>query len=97
MMLWCKYFTKAQEYTVEHNILYKEKKMTILISKNGIMPISKRTKHTKGRCSLAKDKIDKNELEVKHLSNEVVYSDVLNQPKQGTTFRVFCGEFISVS
>ena len=25
-MLWCKYFTKSQEYTVEHNILYQEEK-----------------------------------------------------------------------
>ena len=96
-MSWCKYFTKAQEYTVQHNIFYQEKQMKILLSKNGIMPISKRTKHIKGRCSLAKDKIDNNELEVKHISNEVMQSDVLNQPKQGTTFRVFRGAFINVS
>ena len=97
MMLWCKYFTKAQEYTVEHNILYKEKKMTILISKNGIMPIYKKTKHIKGMCFLVKDKVDNNELEVKHRSNEVMQSDVLNHLKQGTTFRLFSGAFMNVS
>ena len=72
MILWCKYFTKAQGYTVEHNILYQDKKLTILLAKNGRMPISNRTKHIKGRCFLVKDKIDNNELEAKHRSTEVM-------------------------
>ena len=35
MMMWCKYFMEAQEYTIEHNILYQDNKSTIFLAKNG--------------------------------------------------------------
>ena len=55
MMLWCKYFIEAQGYTVEHNILYHDKKSTVLLAKNGQMSSSKRTEHIKTRYFLVKD------------------------------------------
>ena len=44
-----------------------------------------------------KDKIDNNELEVKHRWTDVMWSDVLNKPKQGTPFRAFHGALMNVS
>ena len=44
VVLWNKHFMEAQGYTVEHNKLYQENNSTILMEKNGISLISKRTK-----------------------------------------------------
>ena len=46
------------------------------------MSSSNRTKHIKARYFLVKDNIDNNELEVKHRSTDVMWSDVLNKLKK---------------
>ena len=47
MMMWCKYFMKAQGYTIENNILYQDNKVTILFAKNSMMTAGKNSKHIK--------------------------------------------------
>ena len=42
-----------------------------------------------------KDKIDNNKLELKHSFTDVMWSDFLNKPKQGTHFRVFHGALMN--
>ena len=58
---------------------------------------SKRTKHIKVRYFLVKYKIDINKLEVKHISTDIMWYDVLNKSKKVTPFRVFRGAFMNVS
>ena len=41
-MMWGKYFIEAQGYMVEHNILFQDNKLTILLATNGRMSSSKR-------------------------------------------------------
>ena len=41
--------------------------------------------------------ISKNELEVRHRSTDMMWSDVLNKPKQGTHLRFFRGALMNVS
>ena len=97
MMLWCKYFIKAQGCTVEKNILYQDNKSAILTAKNGWISSSKRTKHIKARYFLVEDKIDNNKLEVKHRLTDAMWSGVFNKLKQGTPFWVFRGVLMNVS
>ena len=32
VMMWCKYFMEAQDYTIDNNILYQDYKLTILLA-----------------------------------------------------------------
>ena len=50
---------------------------------------TQRTNHIEASYLLVKDKINNNDLEVKHISTDVMWSDVWNKPKQGTPFTVF--------
>ena len=53
--------------------------------------------HFNARYFLLKDKIDKNKLEVKHRSTDIMRSHILKKPKQGTHFRVFHGALMDIS
>ena len=53
MMMWCEYFTEAQGYTIDNNILYQDNKITILLAKNGRMSARKNSKHIKNRFLLS--------------------------------------------
>ena len=61
------------------------------------MSNSKITKHIKARCYLAKDKSNKNELEIKHRLTDVIWYDVVNKMIQGTPYRIFHGALMNVS
>ena len=37
MILWCKYFVEAQDYTIESNLLHQDNKSKILLEENGRM------------------------------------------------------------
>jgi hypothetical protein len=86
-ILWCKYFIKAQGYTVEQNILYQDNKSTILLATNGRWSSGKRTKHIKSRYFFVKDKVESGDLEIQHMPTDRMWSDVLTKPKQGRGFR----------
>ena len=57
MMMWCKYFTEAQSYTMDNNVLYQDNKSTTLLAKNGRMSAGKNSKHIKNRFFLITDKV----------------------------------------
>ena len=65
---WTQYFLKAQGYSISDNVLFQDKKISILLEKNGKASSSKRTKHINIRyvfitsqagnlhgCSVSKD------------------------------------------
>ena len=70
MIMWCKYFMEAQGYTIKHNILYQDNKLTILLAKNGRMCAGKNRKHIKNSFFLITDKVAQEELEVQHQGTE---------------------------
>ena len=57
MIMWCKYFMKAQGYRIENKILYQYNKSTILLAKNGRMLDGKNSKHINNRLFLITDKV----------------------------------------
>eukprot|EP00804_Cyclotella_cryptica_P012919 CCRYP_002268-RA/>CCRYP_002268-RA protein AED:0.43 eAED:0.43 QI:0/0/0/1/0/0/2/0/110 len=70
LILWARYFTEAQGYTVEQNILYQDNKSTILLANNGRWSSSKCIKHIKSRSFFVKDKVQSGELSVENRPTE---------------------------
>ena len=60
--LWCKLFLEYQGYTIEHNIIYQDKKSAILLETNGLWTISGSTKHVKARYFYVKDNVDQGDV-----------------------------------
>ena len=71
---------------MDHNILLQDNKSTILLTTNGNISSSKKTKHIKNRSFLVEDKIKKGDLEVQYKPIGHMWSDVLTKPKQGKAF-----------
>ena len=57
---------EAQGYTIENNILYQDKKSTILLTKNGRISTEKNSKHIKNRFFLITDKVAQCDLKIEH-------------------------------
>ena len=89
MMMWCKYFTEAQWYTIENDILYQDNTSTILLAKNGRMSAGKNSKRSTSRTTfLITDRVAQEELTVQHKGTEEMWANVNMKPLQGTKFRV---------
>ena len=89
-VLWGKYFIKSQRYTVQNNVLFQEKKSTMLLENNGRMSSGKIIKHIKASYLLIVDNIYKWELEIQHCPVDQMWAGVLNKPNQGKAFRFIC-------
>ena len=59
------------------------------MGKNGRALRSKITKHINARYFFIKDYTDKGDMEVEYFPTEKMWSDVLNNPKQGKLFSKF--------
>ena len=57
VMVWCKYFTEAQGYTIDNYLLYQDNKSSIVLAKNGRMFAGKANRHIHHRFFLITDKI----------------------------------------
>ena len=80
---------------MERNIICQYNKLTIILEKNGRISSSKITKHIKAK-KIIKDKIEKGDIEVEHCPTEMMWSYILNKPKQGKYFHIFRGELMNV-
>ena len=56
-ILWGRYFFEAQGHVIDHNILLRDNKSTILLATNGMMSSSKKTKHIRNGFFLIKDRL----------------------------------------
>ena len=73
MMMWCKYFTEAQGYTIDNNVLYQDNKSTILLAKNGRISAGKNRKHIKNRFFLITDKVAQGDLKIEHMGTDSMW------------------------
>ena len=95
-MMWGKYFIEAQGYTVDHNILYQDNKLAILLATNGRRSSSKQIKHIHHRYFLIKDKVVRGDLKIKHAPTDEVWSDMLIKPQQCMLFKRMRAELMNV-
>ena len=64
IMLWTKYFMKAQGYTIVTDILFQDNKSTILLVKSSRQSAGKKSKHIKNRYVLIPDKVAHGDVEI---------------------------------
>ena len=95
-ILWARYFLIEQGYDMDPSLLYQDNMTAILLETNERASSSKRTKHIKVKYSLIKDKVDREEITIKHCPTEQMWTDINTKPKQGTVFRVFRGHVMGI-
>ena len=86
-LLWTRYFLEAQGYGVETNQLYQDNLSAILlVEKNGKWSSSKRTKHINIRYFFIKDRVNAEELSIKHSPTDEMVADFHTKALQGSKF-----------
>jgi hypothetical protein len=88
-ILWTTYFMNAQGYNIEETELHQDNASTELLLKNGRMSSSQRTRHINIRYFFLKDRIDNNELSIKHCPTDQMIADFFSKPTQGAKFIEF--------
>ncbi len=68
----------------------------ILLENNGRASSSKQTKHIKVKYFLIKDKVDREEITIKHCPTEKRWTDINTKQKQGAVFRAFRGHVMGI-
>ena len=91
-MLWARYFTQAQGFTIDKRVLFQDNLSTMLLELNVMNYSSKRTKHIRVRYYLIKDRIAVSDIVVNHCPTGVIPEDHFTKPLQGVLFRKFRAE-----
>jgi hypothetical protein len=84
---WTRYFRKAQGYGVKDNVLFQDKKSSILLEKNEKASSSKRTKHINIRYLFITDRVVKKEVSVVWCPTGDTIGYYSTKPLQGALFR----------
>ncbi len=85
-----------QGYDMDLSLLYQDNMSAILLETNGRASSSKRTKHIKVKYFLIKDKVDWEEIIIKHCPTEQMWMDINTKPKQGAAFQAFRGHVVGI-
>jgi hypothetical protein len=75
-ILWSRYFMIEQVYDMDPSLLYQDNMSAILLETNGRASSSKRTKHIKVKYFLIKDKVNREEITIKHCPTEQMWTDI---------------------
>jgi len=91
MILWTRMFIEAQGYEVEDNIIFQDKKSTMLLAENGKASSGKRTKHINIRYFFITDRIANKDVSIEYCPTQEMRGDFLSKPTQGSLFKVSAG------
>ena len=82
---------------MDPSLLYHQDNMSaILLKANGRASSSKRTKHIKVKYILIKDKVDWEEITIKHCPTEQMRTDINTKLKQGAVFWAIRGHVMGI-
>jgi hypothetical protein len=88
-VMWTYYFMESQGREINENILFQDNMSTMLLEKNRKQSSSKLTKYIRVRDFFVKDRVDSNDLTIKHCLTDEMLVDHFTKPLQGTLFRKF--------
>jgi hypothetical protein len=91
------YFMKAQGYDVKDNVLFQDKKSSILLEKNDKASSSKRTKHINIRYFFITNRVSKEEVSVVWFPTRDMIGDCATKPLQGALFQKFRDQIMGVT
>ena len=80
-------FMSEQGYKIKDNILYQDKKSTILMLKNGRNSCTGNSRHINFRYFFVKDRVDKGELKVKYFPLTIMLAYFFTKPLQVQLFK----------
>jgi hypothetical protein len=86
-ILWTLYFLGAQGYKIDENILYQDKKSSILLETNGRGSSGKRTRHIAVRYFFIADRVKSKEIRIEYCPTGIMIADYFTKPLQGAIFR----------
>jgi hypothetical protein len=81
-ILWAHYFMIKQGYDMDPSLLYQDNMSAILLEPYGRATSSKRAKHIKVKYFLIKDKVDQEEITIKHCPTEQMWTDINTNVKR---------------
>jgi hypothetical protein len=87
--IWLSQFLKYQGYDVTDKTLYQDNESTIRFLKNGKKSAGKNSRHVDIRMFFSKDRIEAENIKVKHCRTNHMLSDFWSKPLQGALFRKF--------
>jgi hypothetical protein len=87
---------QEQGYDMDPLLLYQDNMSAILLETNRRTSSSKRTKHIKIKYFLVKDKVNWEEITIKHCPTGQMWMDIKTTPNQGTVFWVFRGHVMGI-
>jgi hypothetical protein len=87
---------EAQGYKVQDNVLFQDKKSSILLEENGKASSSKRTKHFNIRYFFITDRVAKGDVSVVWCPTGDMIWGYMTKPFQGALFRKFRDQIMGV-
>jgi hypothetical protein len=85
--IWTKYFLDAQGYEIKDNFYHQDNQSAIKIERNGKLSGSQKTRHIDIRYFWIKDRLIKDNIEIKYCKTEAMLADFFMKPLQGNLFR----------
>jgi hypothetical protein len=89
LIIWTRYFLKAQGYKVSDNIIFQDNKSTMLLERNDKTSSGKRTKHINVQYFFITHQISEGEVCVEWCPTKNMVADFLTKPLQGAMFKRF--------
>jgi len=86
LIIWARYFLKAQGYDVRDNIIFQDNQSAILLERNGKASSSKRTKHIAVRYFFITNRIQMGEVRTERCPTGDMVADFMTKPLQGSAF-----------
>jgi hypothetical protein len=97
VICWTRYFMKAQGCGGKDNVLFQDKKSSILLENNGKASSSKRTKHINIWYFFITDRVSKEEVSVVWCPTGDIIGDYATKPLQGALFMKFRDQIMGVT
>jgi hypothetical protein len=96
MVLWTRYFLKAQGYEVNDSKIYQDNMSSILLEKNGRASSGKQTRHINIRYFFIADRVKSKEISIEYCPTETMVADYLTKPLFGAKFRWFRNKVLNI-
>jgi hypothetical protein len=95
-IIWTRNFMEGQGIMITNNIVYQDNQSTMLLAKNGQASSGKRTRHIDIRYFFIKDRISNNKLRIEYCPTDMMISDLLTKPLQGSQFRKLRNQMLDI-
>jgi hypothetical protein len=87
--LWVHHFMEAQGYPIRHSFFEQDNESAINLARNGRASAGQRSRHIHIRHFWIKDRLEQDNITMRHCDTDSMLADFLTKPLQGSLFRKF--------